>query len=242
MTNILNQVAKSHHSRFQPSNSDEYFALRLARGLGEPEAAAHYAVLASQRSESTLLSAYRAALGAQHEQPARVFHEYLTARKEQDNDRLPQPRLMAIRIERRVVAMALFAGTHLEGWRVRQLSSDPKLAESTATGFIRDVLDEHKCPGMAVEAVPGDVVRADLHRAVVQECRAMGIAVWEVSKKSVIDALAHPAPKSRDEVRKLMLGIWPLPRLKQAQMCALDAFALGLYVQTERIFAADSQG
>jgi hypothetical protein len=47
MTNILNQVAKSLHSRFHPANPDEYVALRIARQFGEPKAAAHYAVLAS---------------------------------------------------------------------------------------------------------------------------------------------------------------------------------------------------
>src|ERR1700685_473897 len=99
MTNILNQVAKSHHSRFLPSNPDEYFALRLARGLGEPEAAAHYAVLASQHSEATLLRAFHTALAAQRGQPAQVFHECLTASGEHADDRLSQPLLMSIRIE-----------------------------------------------------------------------------------------------------------------------------------------------
>ena len=138
------------------------------------------------------------------------------------------------------MAIAVFSGIHLEGRRVLQLSSDPKRAEESATAFMRDVLCENNCPSAAIESVPGDVRRAVLHGAILQQCRANEISVWEISKQTVFEALAYPPLKTRSEVRELMLRMWPMAALKHSQVCALDAFALGLYVQTERLFAADS--
>ncbi|HEX4134620.1 MAG TPA: hypothetical protein VHY84_08440 [Bryobacteraceae bacterium] len=241
MTNILNQFVKSLHSRFQPSSPDEYFALCLARLLGEPEAAPHYAVLASQYSQAKLLCAYRRAVSSPPggARPARIFHDYLSAYGANGSNGVPHPRLMAVRVERRGVATALFSGVHLEGRRVRQLSSDPNKAEASAEAFIREVFSENDCPSAAIEYVSGEIRRSVLHNIVRQQCQANGISLWEVPGKSILNALAHPALKTRGEVREMMLRIWPMAALKQSQVCALDAFAVGLYVQTERLFAAD---
>jgi|SRR5579872_4846210 len=241
MTHILNQVARNFHSQFRPSNPDEYFALRLASLLGEPEAAPHYAMLASQYSLPKLLCAYRRAVttAQKGQRPAQVFHNYLSANGARGGNGVPHPRLMAVRIERRAVAVAVFSGLHLEGRRVLQLSSDSTRAEESSSSFIREVLSENDCPSAAVESISGDVRRAILYAAILKQCRTKGISVWEISGRIVLETLAHPPLKSRNELRDLMLQMWPVQGLKQSQMCALDAFALGLYIQTERLFAAD---
>jgi hypothetical protein len=241
VTNILNQIARGRQSRFAPASPDEYFALRLAGLLSEPEASGHYVTLASQYPQSRLLCAYRRAVsaGGHGEPSAQVFHEYLAASGASGSNAVPRPRLLAVRVERRAIAVAVFSGIHLEGRRVLQLSSDPARAEASAAGFIRAVLSENECPSAAIESVSGDIRRAILHAAVLDHCRSNGTAVWEVSGKVVLEALSHPPLRSRGELRDLMMRMWPLQGLSQSQMCALDAFALGLYVQTERLFAAD---
>jgi hypothetical protein len=241
MTNILNQFAKSLHSRYRPVSPDEYFALRLARLFGEPEAAAHYATLASQYPQKKLLCAYNRAIAEKPREhnPAQAFHKHLTALSTHGSSGGPHPRLLSVRVERRAVAVAVFAGLHLEGRRVLQLSSDIARAENSTSGFIREVLYENECPSVAIESVTGDIRRAKLHAAVMEHCRQSGISVWEVSGRTVIEALAHPPLKSRQELRDVMLCMWPVQGLKQSELCALDAFALGLYIQTERLFASD---
>src|SRR5581483_3770937 len=133
MTNILKQVEMSRHSRFLPTSPDEYFALRLATALGEPSAARHYAMLASQYPQHKLLQAYQHALSspAKNENAARQFHDYLQLLTPSGYDSVPRPRLMAVRVERRCVAIAVFAGTHLEGFRLRHLGSDRLAADTT---------------------------------------------------------------------------------------------------------------
>jgi hypothetical protein len=242
MTNILKQVAKSHHSRFRPSSPDEYFALRLASLLGEPEAAAHYATLASQYPRDKLLVAYRRAVSrSQSDQsPPKAFHDCLSVAGTGGTDSVSRPRLLAVRIERRAVAVAVFSGLHLEGRRVLQLSSDPDRAQASAIGFIREVLLENPCPSAAMETVADDISRAAIYQAMLEEFRSEGVSLWEIPAKTVLKSLCYPPLKSRSELHELMQEIWPVQGLKQSELCALDAFALGLYVQTERLFALDS--
>jgi len=238
MTQILDHIGKSLHGEFQPTNPDDYFALRLATRLGEPEAAAHYVVLASQYSQEKLICAFRHATGCPKPgiRPSRAFHEFLA--KQEGSDKLSRPRFMAVRVERRAVAVAVFAGTHLEGRRVLQLSSKAERAETSAAYFIRSVLREADCKLTGIEPAPAqdEILRAIVHRTVVAQIRNANLSLWEISTKTLFSALSHPPCQSRQQLRDIMLAIWRFPNLKETQLCALDAMALGLFVQTERLF------
>lgn len=242
MTDILKHFEKSLHGKFHPSTPDDYFALRLARGLGEPQAARHYAILASKYSQHKLLCAYQRAMSAQGDraEAAKVFHDYLAAIPQGGGNGVSRPKLMAVRIERRCIGVGMFTGTHLNGFAARALAADHSSAENTAVSFLRASLSENDCPAIALETAAQNIKRAERHNAVVNACRADGISVWEISLQNVMEALSFPPPKSREEMRKLMLSMWPLSDLRQKEECALDALALGLYVQTERLFGSDN--
>lgn len=239
MTRILDRIAKSFHGEFRPSSPDDYFALRLASRLGEPEAAAHFAILVSQYPQNKLLSAYEKtrATGQPEQRLGRIFHTYLES-SQNGNGNGARPRLLSVRVERRTVAVALFAGTHLEGRRVLQLSSDPELAEASSAAFIRTMIAETDCTAVAIEPAPGgeDSLRAILHHTVVSVITSLGLSLWEISKKTLLNAFGYPPLKNRPDLRRVMLSIWPTPGIKTAHLCALDAFAVGLFVQTERLF------
>ncbi len=241
MIGILDNVAKSHLSEFKPSTADEYFVLQLAKKLGDPAAAPHYVVLASQYSEAALLCAYRKALEINPSRPAAMFHQILKSFGGHGSRATSKGRIMAIRIERRAVAMALFAGTQLEGWRVRQLPSDSRQTEDSCIGFVSAVLDEHHCDGVVLEEISGEAARTKLHTLVTRECADLGISVTEIAKQTVIESFAHPAPAARRDVREIASQVWLVPSLKGGRDFILDAAALGLYLQTERLFAHDSR-
>jgi len=238
MTHILDHIAESLRGEFRPASPDDYFALRLAARLGEPAAAAHYTVLASQYPQETLLSALRRATSCP--KPGMVlgklFHEFLTEKN--GSDSITRPRLMALRVERRVVATAVFTGTHLEGRRILQLSSNPDKAASSVASFIRSVLSESDCRCAAIEQAPNraDILRSVLHRAAVAQIRTTNLSLWEISQQALYSAFSHPPVETRQQLRDVAFGIWRLSELKQGQTCALDALALGLFVQTERMF------
>lgn len=242
MTEILNHFQQSFRSEFQPSSPDEYFALRLARGLGEPEAASHYAVLASKYSMHKILCAYERALSGDSNgnSAAKRFHEALARMPAGGSNGVARPKLMGVRIERRCIAVGIFTGIHLDGFRARVLSADHAAAEHTAVSFLRSSLSDNDCSAIAIERTAGNNRRSELHAALLAACRADGISVWEVSLSKVMESLSHPPPRTREAMRRQVLRMWPLPALKTSEQCALDAFATALYVQTERLFGSDT--
>jgi hypothetical protein len=239
MTAILDHITASFRSDFRPSSPDEYFALRLAQKLGEPEAAAHYTGLMAQHPKSKLVAAFnRSAEGQERgEDMAHRFHDELSANG-RNGAHLLTPILVGIRIERRGVAAAIFTGAHLESVRFRHLSSKPIKAEASASGFVRSLIHEFRIESAALETIPlnEEIQRAVLTRAVAKQLRDDGTSIWEVSKRTVIASLAHPPPRTRSQAREIIQQIWPQLAPKRGEVCALDAVGLGLFVQTERLF------
>jgi hypothetical protein len=64
--------------------------------------------------------------------------------------------------------------------------------------------------------------------------RAM--SVTETPKKDLFLAFSHPPLRSRTELRQVMSTIWPVLDHDSGRPFTQDAAALGLYVQTERLF------
>ena len=146
--------------------------------------------------------------------------------------------MAAFKVERRSIAVAVFVGRHLDYTQVRQLSSVAAKGEASAAGFVTWILSTFRLHSAALEkvAIGGTSRRAGVNEAVLETLRAAGVPVWEVPKDDLLAAYGAPALKTREDLRRCASGIWPI--LTNTQTCAglLDAAALGLLVQTERLF------
>src|SRR5574340_134500 len=117
MRSILDRVAdRQSAEEFSPQTIQEFFALRLAQKLDNAAAALHYVQLLDRYSEMQLLAAFRrtrqaAPLSA--ELPA-VFHRELARRCGNGRNGQFAPYLCAIKVERRSVSVAVFAGRNLD--------------------------------------------------------------------------------------------------------------------------------
>ena len=242
MKSILDQVARSSrradYGQFRPTTAQELFALSLARQLGDGAAARHYADLAGQYSEGQLLMAYRRSLSA-HLDLARRFHVELEPLKDRQCSTDSRSRLCAIRIERRAVAVAILDEEHLQHVDSRQLSSSSEKAVESAVGFItRRVMDQFQFTSAALEVIPNghEIQRTLLHQAVVQALRPKAIGILEVPKSDLFQGFSHPPLRSRKELREIASDIFPVLDQEPGRPWTHDAAALGLYVQTERLF------
>jgi hypothetical protein len=247
MTNILDQVAQSsaqsRYGHFRPATTNEFLALRLAHHLGEVSIAQHYADLAEQYSEGQLLVAYRRALMS-HFNLGRRFHMELEPLKTRKFCTESRGRLAAIRIDRRVLAVAILNGDHLQHTDVRQLSSSPDKALDSAVSFItRQVLDRFEFESAALEIIPNghEVQRSILHHATLRALGAKAIGILETSKADLFQAFGNPPLHSRKELRGIMSRIYPVLDQEPGGPWIHDAAALGLYVQTERLFNSINQ-
>jgi hypothetical protein len=148
------------------------------------------------------------------------------------------PTLIAIKIERRAIAAAIFQSSHLEYTQVRHLPSNARKAEESAAAFINWLCLTFEVQSAALERVSqsSEIQRSVLTSCIINTLRANGASVWDVSKPDLFDACGLPAVKSRAEVREIMQMIWPILNGTGTNRWVLDAVALGLFVETERLF------
>ncbi len=243
MINILETVEQEQKVGFQPTTPDEFFALRLAERLGDAATAKHYAELAGEHSPERLLSLYHRIVSEEtaQTQAGKRLHVLLTGHAH-GSVHCARPRLLAVAVMRRAIATALFVGTHLEGVRLRHLPSVPSKAEFSAAGFLGTALLEFRCDSVAIERMdaPEGAIRGLLHRSIVAQWRNAGVPIYETGITAITQAYAYPTPRTRKQTRAIVAGIWPLPGGGNPESVMLDALALGLYVQTERLFASQA--
>jgi hypothetical protein len=240
MSSILDEVAAAQRSEVRPKNPRQFLALRLTQRLKLNTAitAKQYLNLA-EYPEARLLAAYRRIKGSSNSgvDQARRFQVELNRLKNsgsvEDNNRAT---LLALKIERRSVAGAVFLGEHLDYTQVRHLSSSREKAEASVAAFLNQMLSTFGIESVALErtGLKADAQRALLSRLVTQAVREKGIPIWEISKRELLEAYGEPPLKSRKDLRQVIAGIWPVIAGSHGKLFVQDAAALGLYVQVER--------
>ena len=224
--------------QFWPSTARDLFALRLAQKLDDASAVHHYVILADRFTEGQLLWAYRRTLrGNLNGDSGRRFQLQLE-RVPGNGNHEPQSKLIAIRVERRAVAAAVFQGQQLEYTDAKQLSSARDKALASSVGFIRWMLERFATESAALESIPNghEFQRRALHEAVCGVLRDRALPIWEIPKPALLAGCGHPPLESRSQLRDLATRIWPVIAGTHSQVFIQDAAILGLHVQTERLF------
>jgi len=146
-------------------------------------------------------------------------------------------KLVALNVERRSLAMAIFIDQRLDYTDARQLSSSEEKANESAVGFLNWALSIFPIGSAALEVIAGaEIRRARLNRSILEAFRERGIPVWEITPEELLGAFGEPPLRGRREVRETVLSIWPILDGRKAESSILDAAALGLLVQTKRLF------
>lgn len=149
-------------------------------------------------------------------------------------------KLVAFRVQRRSIAAAIFLGTHLGYADVKHLPSDHQKAEASAVGFVNWIISSFDITSAVIEHFENgqEILRAQLHRTIEQNLRSSGAAIYKVGKAELLNSFGNSPIKSRKELRKVITTIWPILEAKRESGIGtkLDAVALGLYIQTERLF------
>jgi len=238
MTSILDKFQIAAFTTFRPKTVAELFALRLADKLGDAVAAAHYVGLQEQYSEAQLLSSFRRTINTDsHQDLGRRFQaELKQIRGNRPTDK--EFNLIAIRVERRSVAVAVLYGDRLEYVQVRHLSSAKNKALGSAIAFIEWICDQFPIESAAMEliSIEDEIQRKALSAGINHALRARLLPIWEIAKTDLFRAYGYPPLKSRKELRGVITRIWPSLEGTNSKMLIQDAVALGLYVQTERLF------
>jgi hypothetical protein len=238
MTPILDRFPPYASSAFRPGTRTELFALRLAVKLNDAVAASHYAGLLADHSEGQMISAWlRALKSGPRSDLGKSFHVEL-GKTQAKGSNGKWAKVIAIRVERRSVAVAVFYGDHLEYADVRHLASAKDKALASALLFVEWIADQFPADSAALESIPNgnEIQRQTISAAIIQALRARLLSIWEVAKPDLFRAYGHPPLKSRKELREVVSRILPSLGNTQSRILIKDAVALGLHVQIERLF------
>jgi len=222
--------------RLRPSTTDEYFALLLAARLNDLVAANHYVELCRKYAPSQILGAYQGCKDSLNR--ARAFHAELDRAEPLPPSFLPTARTAAIRVERRAVAIVVFAGDHLKHADGVHLSTSIDRARNTAAAFLEKIISKFRFETLAIEAIAGspDVQRTQLLDDVRQIAHEAGLAVAEVAETEIFRSFGHPRLRARRDTREVISTIFPVLDQASGRPWTYDAAALGLFVQTDRLF------
>ena len=147
--------------------------------------------------------------------------------------------LGAFKIERRRISVAVFIDDRLDSTDSRQLPSVYDKALESTGRYVDWVRRVFNIESAAVEPSAPELKtwRSKFTAETISQLRAIGVPVFEVDKTILLESFAHPPLRYRTELRRVVASIWPILAGKDRNIGCVDAAALGLYVQVEKMFA-----
>lgn len=149
-----------------------------------------------------------------------------------------QSTLLAAQIGRRKLGIAIFRGTHLEHTETKQLSSDAETATRSVLGVVNRLAEHFEIDSVVLEQLNGEVTtRAEQCRAeLATAMRERGIPVLQIERTQLCSCVLPPC-KTRYQLRRIALSVWPVLDEFQKEKLVCDAALLGLFVQVERLLS-----
>ena len=142
---------------------------------------------------------------------------------------ISQP-VAALRITRTKIGIAIFTKTKLEFARCINV----KHTATSLRSLVNWSMEHFKDLTIAIEKL--DERTTSLFAELLYLAKERGLPVIVVATQDLLNAYSFPPLTSRNQLRKIASTIWPgLVLMNKGEV--LDAAALALYVQTERILA-----
>lgn len=141
-------------------------------------------------------------------------------------------------IARDAIALTVFAGQRLECWKIRYLPNNDEKAIASAAAFVRWSAETFEPEAAGLEAASLGSRRKDrMHSAMLDELHGQGIPAFQISPTELYQAFRHPPLKKRGDLRAIVSSIFPQLQGHRADLCLLDAAAIGLHLETEKLLA-----
>lgn len=234
MPNILDSIARSR-AQIRPRSEAEFIALQIARALDDEQNAADYLLLSRRYTIPAVVHAYGTV--RQHRKSGWPVLPHFRAVLEEQSGKepgFPNLPLLAIRIERRCVALVCFNGIRLEYARSRNIPITR--GEATVAGFIQWALAQFAGVSVVLEAEGAEgSTRRELLQTAVAVVRAAAVPLWEIPETELFEAFGQPGYKTRGQFRAAANHIFPTLRTRFCGRAGLDAAGLALLVQSKRL-------
>jgi hypothetical protein len=149
-------------------------------------------------------------------------------------------RLLAIKMTGRSATAAVYFGRELHYTEVRQLASDLVQAKDSVVAFSSSLIEHFHLDSAVTQSSIADTRAKALTAAMLDLFRDKAIPYWTIEMTELFGAYGEMSLTSTHGLRKVVKGYWPHIIDEQDDDTCLDAAALGLYVQTDRMLSDNS--
>lgn len=146
-------------------------------------------------------------------------------------------KLLAVKIRRRSVAIAIFSGNILEYTDALHLCNEPEAVNDTVAKFLAWIIENYRPASATVgisRAKQGQRV-STLLELTEKKLLSEGIPIHKIDDRALLESYAIPKLKNKDQLRPIVRSFWP--HLGHRQASAFEAAALGFYLQVERLLS-----
>ena len=236
MPSILDRV-EAMTARIQPATVSEFIALRIARKLDDLHHGRVYLEVSGRNRPEAMIAAYLAIARGNSDSRGLAAFQVALSSPSIEQMAMPPNGLAAIRVDRRTIAAALFTGVSLQHTERRHLKTEWEQASTSTAGFMNWLIATFKVGAVALERVTNarDVRRQHLSQICIGICRTLGVPVWDVPHTALLESFSVPPLKNDTELRRVVAAIWPVLNARGGGNWTLDAAALGLFHQVERL-------
>ena len=145
--------------------------------------------------------------------------------------------LLAIKLTGRTATAAVYFGPELHYTEVRQLASDLGQAKTSLVGFLSSLIEHFRVDSTVSEQSTVDTRATALTTSMLDLLREKALPHWAVKKSELFTAYGEVSLTSTRALRDVVNNYWPHIINEQDDRTCLDAAALGLYLQTERMLS-----
>jgi hypothetical protein len=143
--------------------------------------------------------------------------------------------LAAVKTNRHTIALAIFSGLQLKYVQSRRLPTSPTEAERSAIALVERISYAFPISSVAFEKTSDGTQSANLAAQLARHFRDKAVPLTWIASQSVIESFTVPTVRKRHAIRQITAEIWPSLKMKNQHPTSLDAAALGLFVETERL-------
>jgi hypothetical protein len=146
-------------------------------------------------------------------------------------------RLLAIKLTGRSAAAAVYYDRELHYIEVRKLAPSLAQAKDSLVAFVSSLIEHFRIDSTVSEESVADTRAKALTAAMLDQLRELIIPHWSVKKSELFAVYGEIPLKSSRELRETVCNYWPHLIDGQSDRTCLDAAALGLHIQTDRMLS-----
>ena len=136
------------------------------------------------------------------------------------------------------LAYAVFRSQKLVFWEAHAFLSGIDRVIQKAVGHVARCVERYQPKAVVLESLPENGRASPVALQVRDSLRRLAVPIFEVSEQELLRSFALPTLKNRQDLRTVLVSIFPHLQSSRFMHSCLDAAALRLHFETNRLLSA----